>query len=503
MRPGLLFADPREGSGAAAAGTERPAGAERVAEDLGLSVVIEAMADGDAVLAEAARTVLLSVPPHPAQVAHRQGVLADCLREPQLGRELYELAGRALDAESRAARAVFFDTPETLLNRSIVTLTSFVPLLRELRAVAERYRQRVTSAGLRQFFATVEGRLDEAYLNSVTELLGHLKLGGNLVVSARLGTGNQSAAFVIQRPQRQARGLFRRSPGAKQPSATYKVAYGDEAGHRALSSLRDQALAGLADAAVRSAQHVSSFFSALRFESAFYVGCLHLHRALTDRGAPVVLPVVHDPGSRHFTARGLYDPGLQLRLDQPAVANDVDAGGTSLIMVTGANRGGKSTFLRSVGLAELMAAAGMFVAATAFTTSARSGVHTHFTQDEDATLTSGKLDEELRRMSRLADVMGPHSLLLCNESFQSTNEREGSDIARHIVDALTAAGATVVFVTHLHELAQHCYDERDRYPALFLRAEPEAGGHRSYRLHEAPPEATSHGADLWHRAHHP
>ena len=209
------------------------------------------------------------------------------------------------------------------------------------------------------------------------------------------------------------------------------------------------------------------------------------------------MPVVTDPGSGSCAARRLYDPGLQLRTDGPVVTNDLEADGKALILVTGANRGGKSTFLRSVGLAHVMAAAGMFVAAAELTTAARTGILTHFTEDEDTTHTSGKLDEELRRMSAVADVMGAHSMLLCNESFQSTNEREGSGIARHVIDAATEADVTVVIVTHLHELARSCYEDREPLRALFLRAERGVAGERSYQLREAAPEATSHGADLW------
>ena len=486
MKPGLLFADDTEA---------RPAHAlaERVAEDLGLETVIGAMAAGDAFLAATARAVLLSAPPSPADVAHRQRILTDCRTEPGLARELYELAGRAEQAQRDAARAVYFETPETVLNRSIVTLSSFAQLLRELRTLAAQYRPRVSSPGFQRFFALAEDQLDDAYLDSVTGRIGQLSLDGNLLVSARLGAGNQSEGFTMRRPQPQTRGLFRRDPTGKK---TYKLPYGDEAAGRALSSLRDQALAGLAVSADRAARQVLAFFTTLRTEAAFYLGSLHLHRALTERGSPVCLPEVLDPASPVLTARGLYDPGLQLRLDQPVAGNDLNAGGHSLIMVTGANRGGKSTFLRSVGLAHLMAAAGTFVAAGAFTTAVRSGVFTHFTTDEDDSLTSGKFDEELRRMAQIADVIGPRGLLLCNESFQSTNEREGSDIARRIIGAMTGAGVTVVFVTHLHELAQSCYDH---VPGLFLRADRD----RSFRLHEGAPGATSHGTDLWNRVHRP
>ncbi|GLW33774.1 MutS-related protein [Actinoplanes regularis] len=502
MRPGLLFADTADESEVP---DTRPAHrlVEQVAEDLGLSEVIDAMADGDREVADAARTVLLAVPPHPVHVIHRQSVLADCMREPNLARELYELTGRALEARRSAARAVFFDTPETMLNQSAVTLTSFVQLLRELRLLVGRYRQRVSSAGFGQLVAMVDDQFDDAYLQSAADQVSRLRLRGDILVSARLGSGNQSEGFVIRQPSRQARSLFRRGGRSDPPSASYRITGGDEAGHRALSSLRDQAVAGLAGAAVQCAQHVLSFFASLRAEVAFYLGCVNLRRALADRGAPVCLPKVNEAASRLFTAQGLYDPGLQLRLDHPAVANDIDADGMSLIMVTGANRGGKSTFLRSVGLAQLMAAAGIFVAATAFTTSARTGVFTHFTSDEDTSLTSGKLDEELLRMSQIADVITPNGMLLCNESFQSTNEREGSGIARHVINAMTEAHVAVVFVTHLYELANSCHEDRFGFPALFLRAERDDAGHRSFRLHEAAPQATSYGADLWNRAQRP
>ena len=65
-----------------------------------------------------------------------------------------------------------------------------------------------------------------------------------------------------------------------------------------------------------------------------------------------------------------------------------------------------------------------------------SGIFTHFIREEDATMMSGRLDEELRRMSAIADQISPHCLMLFNESFAATNEREGSEIGRQVVRAL-------------------------------------------------------------------
>ena len=70
-------------------------------------------------------------------------------------------------------------------------------------------------------------------------------------------------------------------------------------------------------------------------------------------------------------------------------------------------------------------------------------------------MTSGRLDDELRRMSVIAGRIGPHCLMLFNESFAGTNEREGSEIGRQVVSALLDAGITVFFVTHRFGFAEH------------------------------------------------
>jgi DNA mismatch repair ATPase MutS len=187
---------------------------------------------------------------------------------------------------------------------------------------------------------------------------------------------------------------------------------------------------------------------------------------------------------------------LCLRVAGKVVGNDVDADARSLVVITGANQGGKSTFLRSVGLAQLMMQSGMFVPAQAFTADVRDAVFTHFKRQEDAGMDSGKLDEELRRMSEIADQITPNGLLLCNESFASTNEREGSEIARQVVRALIDTGVKVLYVTHMFDLA-HRFHAAGEERVLFLRAERGANGRRTFKLAEGEPLPTSYGEDSY------
>ncbi|HYW84335.1 MAG TPA: DNA mismatch repair protein MutS, partial [Spirochaetia bacterium] len=223
-----------------------------------------------------------------------------------------------------------------------------------------------------------------------------------------------------------------------------------------------------------------------------------LHELLTQKGEPTCFPLPMGRGTRALAFEGLYDACLALKLEQRVVANDANAQGKDLVIITGANRGGKSTFLRSIGLAQLMMQAGAFVPAKSFTSDLSHGLFSHFKREEDTTMKSGKLDEELKRMSEIVDHLSSDCTVLFNESFSATNEREGSEISRQIVSALLEKRVKVFFVTHQYEFAQSLY-EKKMANALFLRAERKEGGERTFKVSQGEPLETSYGEDLYDR----
>jgi len=260
--------------------------------------------------------------------------------------------------------------------------------------------------------------------------------------------------------------------------------------------LKDRGINLVANALAQSADHVDSFLNVLRVELAFYVGCLNLYEQLRQLEAPICFPVPVAAAERRHRFTGLYDVCLALTMKRSAVGSDVVADDKEIIMVTGANQGGKSTFLRNIGLVQLMMQSGMFVPAESFSANLCARLFTHYRRREDATMKSGKLDEELGRMSEIVDDLTPNSLVLFNESFAATNEREGSEIARQIVSALAERRIKVFFVTHLYTLARGFYD-RGLGNALFLVAERRADGERTFRMVEGVPCQTSYGKDLY------
>ncbi|MBN9743279.1 DNA mismatch repair protein [Amycolatopsis sp. A1MSW2902] len=468
-----------------------------LADDLELDVLYAAMAGDDQFTRDVAREVVLSGLSDPDTIRYRQRVLADCLGHEQIVRDLYAIAADAV----RAPRKVWFgillhSSPENILHRSVQILKVLTDNLKQLRALAGEHAGEFGSPGFGRFFTMVFDELDDAYFAALEEHLAELELPRGVLMSAELGTGNKGVRHTLHQPEQLS--WWERLTGRDRDSVGFQIPPRDEAGARALTELAGHGVNLAANALAQSADHVLDFFAVLRKELAFYLGCLALHELLERKGQPTCFPDPAPAGRPALTAEGLYDVGLALSQETRTVGNDLAADGSSLVLVTGANQGGKSTFLRSVGLAQLMLQCGMFVGAEAFRADLRRRVFTHFKREEDATMSSGKLDEELARMSEIADLIAPGDLLLCNESFASTNEREGSEIGRQVLRALTGSGVKAVFVTHLYDLAHSLY-EQGLDTRTFLRAERQPDGSRTFRLSPGEPLPTSYGEDSYRR----
>lgn len=480
---------------------ELPAQADALTEDLDLETLLRAMAQGDRYLWQAGRAALFTSLSDPDAIVYRQEALRDCLAQPGALRELYDIAVEAVEVERRGYFGLFgmaSNSPDSVLHSAVNLLTMLLEMLERLRKVSDDHAAEFNSEAFKCFFSMVAEQLDDDYLRSVHEHLSELALNHGLRLAVRLDKAGISSGYVLHRRNKPRRGLTERLADALPGRGyVYRVADRDEHGARRLGEIRGEGVNLAANAAAQSVDHIRAFFAALRAELGVYLGALNLHERLSAIG-PTCLPTPVAAGRHALNAHELYEPCLALRRGQTVVGNSLDAGDRPLVVITGANQGGKSTFLRSVGVAQLMMQCGFFVAAESLSLNVCSGVFTHFKREEDATMTSGKFDEELTRMSTIADQAAPNALLLCNESFASTNEQEGSEIACQVVGAFLQAETKVLLVTHMYHLAHGLYrGTQDR--ALFLRALPAADGSRSYKLIEAEPLPTSYGQDIFRK----
>jgi len=210
----------------------------------------------------------------------------------------------------------------------------------------------------------------------------------------------------------------------------------------------------------RALQQYTGFSSALlvRLESeiAFYLGGIQLNKRLLAMGLPMVQPEVLPIADQICHLDGLYniDLALQQSNPMPIVDNDVqfDENG-QIFILTGPNRGGKTTYIRAIGLAQILMQAGLCVPASSAHMSPVDGIYTHFATTENPEVHAGRLGEEAKRVYEIFSQATQNSLILLNESFASTSAEESLFLAREIVLVMRVLGVRAIFATHLHELA--------------------------------------------------
>jgi hypothetical protein len=200
-------------------------------------------------------------------------------------------------------------------------------------------------------------------------------------------------------------------------------------------------------------------------------------------------------------ARGVYN--LKLASADIAykdiVTNDLDFSKEHMVYIlTGANRGGKTTITQGIGILFVMAQGGIHVPGDSFELVPVDCIYTHFPADEDKTMDLGRLGEECIRFKKMYTDCTDKSLMLLNETFSTTSFEEGYYIARDAVKALLAKGVRTIYNTHMHKLAQDVGElnresSDSKAVSLIVRSE---GGQRSFKVEVAEPEGMSYARDI-------
>ena len=472
-----------------------PKNADTLMSDLELKPLLDCMSKEDEFLYDVSKKALLYSLASTRDVIYRQEILKDCMKNPLITKKLYELTIKSLEKKQERWLGVFGRSPGSLLSSSVSLLDMYFELFVEMRQIVDANIQNFSSSGFQRFFKMIQKELDDEYLMLVKEHLKELKFKGGVLLSAKLGKAYEGIEYTLRRDKFATKSWLGKILTPKSKEYSFSLHPRDDAGAKVLRNLRDEGLNKIANSLSRSANHVDNFFISLRRELAFYVGCLNLQEKLQELNCAFVFPIVTSSEETIFFTKDLYDISLALIKNEKVVGNDINTD-AKLFFITGANQGGKSTFLRSVGQAQLMSQCGIFVPAMNFKANTCSGVFTHFKKEEDKTMKSGKFDEELLRMNDIVEIIKPNALILFNESFASTNEIEGSLIASQIIKALMQKNIKIFFVTHMFELAQSFYTQKMEN-TIFLRPNRDKEGKRDFKITPAPPLATSFAKDIF------
>ena len=282
----------------------------------------------------------------------------------------------------------------------------------------------------------------------------------------------------------------------------------DSDGARDIPKTMDSAMSHLLSSLVRRLREVLNRYAAVSIrevsdlipELLYYVRWAEYWEARAGEGWVFCKPEVLDGDGRAMDARGFYNLKLTL-VEKPetTVRNDLSFSAEQRVyLLTGANRGGKTTVTQAVGQLFVMAQGGLYVPAEKFAYAPTDGVYTHFPADEDKTLDLGRLGEECQRFRDLFQLCTEQSLLLLNESFSTTSFEEGYYIATDAVHAILYRGLRCIYNTHMHKLAMDLTGEEagPEYAgacSLIVRSEDHR---RSFRIETAPPEGSSYARDI-------
>ena len=297
-------------------------------------------------------------------------------------------------------------------------------------------------------------------------------------------------------------------------SKAYKLAYDDTpTGYDRLSDSMNQVVTEILDRIVRNIKDVLKkhvnvngyTFISLIPEIVFYIRWAEFIEKVREKGLPLCKAEILPADQRIIHAENIYNLKLAIKAvageDMRIITNELDFDDDTgrIFILTGPNRGGKTTITQALGIAVLMAQCGIYVPCSRLQLSPCDNIYTHFPADENETVDLGRLGEESARLAEIFRTATSKSLLLLNESLATTNVTEGVYIATDVVKAMRYLGVRCIFNTHMHELGANvgemnkAVNGSSKIESMVTGVE---NGERSFKVFINPPQGLSYAKDI-------
>ena len=421
----------------------------------------------------------------PEVITYRQDILDDFLRVPQLENVLYENVHQLYVNERVNIQKLGLADSFFALNQRFESLRTYIKCITSCNEFCQKYKDKFKSKALIEmadYFAEIYNSENFATVKKETDLCLEVLSKGVRSVTVGINFDDmmrpvEAMLLSVSNDLLKKKGRFdwlfkAAGPDSKRAISPAHCLYNENGGvnemeaalFRELKEVNSEYVQHIDTAAKAYYKRNSEDILAFESQMSFYIGAKKLAEAVKSRGLNMCRPQILPIEDRKLEATEIFDVSFYTKM----VANDPMANLAGKIIcndctmdddgrfftLTGANNGGKTTYTRAVGIVQVLAQAGIFVPAKSCAISPVDFIYTHFPKEEEVGLNTSRFTQECKQFKTTIDTATKYSMLLLNESIQSTTPSECVYIATELTKIFRVVGVRGVYATHLLDLAR-------------------------------------------------